>query len=93
MSDFKHKILAAISKTKKPCLAIRFTNSMTYGQTAWIYFGISKIAMDENMFKKDIPEEDFMLDYSQQSDLMVCKLKDRYGEDYAKFVRLKNMKI
>jgi len=89
-NDFKQKIMTAIKETGKPYINIRFKKSI-YGETAWIYFGISKIAIDSDMFEQDISKEDFIIDYSQQSDLMISKLKEYYGENYLRYTKLKNI--
>lgn len=92
MSDFKQKILDAIKEVGKPCISIRFKKSI-YGETAWIYFGISKIAIDSDMFEQDISKEDFIIDYSQQSNLMIAKLMDHYGDNYQnqKYIKFKKI--
>jgi hypothetical protein len=95
-SDFKNKVIEVLNLLGKPYEKVIFKKD-TYGNngelTAFVYFGIKsltnaicEISIDEGAYDWD----DVKIDLSQASDVMVYRLKEHYGDDWRKYVKMKN---
>jgi len=86
---FKEKIQNLLKSVGKPYLRLRIRKSI-YGKTAFIYFGQPQltIAIDEDTFGIDVPIEDLKIYISQSSDYMIYLLKERYGQNWSKYVKV-----